>query len=114
MPEKLIGGYAASDAQSWAQTLSQDIDSGDYQSEAASWIADADIDDPQSSALSWASDANAFVCTSALAGGDSAVEGVDLGGDYYQQAVPVFTKQIAKGGYRLAAWLNLIVTGSAM
>lgn len=111
MPEKLVGGYAESDAANWAQQLIASIDSGDYASEKASWVDGMSIDDVQGSTLKMAQDANAFVCSSALVGGDSAVEGTDLGGDYYNNAVPVFQKQIAKGGYRLAGWLNLIATG---
>lgn len=38
MPEELVGGYALTDASSWADTLIADIDSGIYKSEAASWM----------------------------------------------------------------------------
>lgn len=112
MPEKLVGGYALSDAQDWAQNLTDEIKSGQYQSAAAGWIDGLDLSDAQGTALKFAQDANTFVCSTVLKGGDSAVEKGDLGGDYYEAAIPIFTQQIAKGGYRLAAWLNLIATGS--
>lgn len=111
MLTKYRGGSAESDAETWANALVTEINSGDYSSKKAGWISGMKLSDPQGSAMAWASDANQFVCSTALKGGDSAVEGTDLGGAYYQSAVPVFTQQIAKGGYRLAAWLNLIVTG---
>lgn len=112
MPEKLVGGYALSDAQNWADSLSQEIDDGDYSSQKDSWVSGMSLSDVEGSAVKWAQDANAYVCSYTLKGGPSAVENQDLGGTYYTNAVPVFKMQIAKGGYRLAAWLNLIATGS--
>ena len=47
MPEKLIGGYALSDAKSWADTLTTEIKSGDYSSAAPSWIAGMSLKDVQ-------------------------------------------------------------------
>jgi hypothetical protein len=41
--------------------------------------------------------------------GPEAIAGKELGSSYYQKAAPVVETQIAKAGYRLAAWLNLIV-----
>lgn len=112
MLEKLVGGGTITDAHSWATKLTTEIKSGDYSSQKSSWIQGSSLSDVQGSALTWASDANKFVCSTALKGGESAVEKGDLGGDYYEAAIPIFTEQIAKGGYRLAAWLNLIATGS--
>jgi hypothetical protein len=40
--------------------------------------------------------------------GPKAIVGQELGGDYYQKAAPVVEVQIARAGYRLAAWLDLI------
>jgi hypothetical protein len=71
-----------------------------------------DVSDPQSSAMIWATDANAYVCSTVMPNGVSAVEGVDLSGAYYTATLPIVQEQIAKAGYRLAAWLNLIATGS--
>ena len=111
MLEKLVGGYSLDDAQSWAQNLTNEIKSGDYKSDAPGWIEGMSLDDVQGSAMTWATDANKFVCSAVLKGGESAVEKGDLGGAYYEANIPIFTEQIAKGGYRLAAWLNLIATG---
>ena len=60
----------------------------------------------------WASDSNAYVCTAVMPNGVDATETVDLSGDYYTTVLPVVKLQFAKAGYRLAAWLNLIATGS--
>lgn len=64
----------------------------------------------------WQHEANALVCSSvypaALALSPTAIAGADLGaGKYYAQAAPVVQMQIARAGYRLAAYLNLIFAG---
>ena len=112
MPEEYTGGYSLTDAKSFASTLTTRIKSGEYESEKASWISGIDINDAVTTAMDWASDANAYVCSTVIPNGVSAVENVDLDGAYYKSALPVIELQIAKGGYRLAAWLNLIATGS--
>lgn len=112
MPEQLVGGYTLSDAKTWATSLTTGIKTGTYKSDAASWLTGIDLSDPVTSAMTWATDANAYVCTTVIPSGVSAVENVDLSGAYYNNAIPVIELQIAKAGYRLAAWLNLIATGS--
>lgn len=108
MPEKLRGGYSLTDAQAWAQNLSAEIDSGVYKKQANSWLDGIKLDDPIDTAMLWATDANAYVCSTVLPNGQSAVETGDLDGDYYKSAIPVVELQIAKAGYRLATWLDLI------
>lgn len=41
--------------------------------------------------------------------GAHAIEGKELGGEYYENAGPVIEKQVARAGYRMAAWLDRIV-----
>lgn len=109
MPETLVGGYSLSDALSWATNLTKEIDSGDYASVAASWIDGDDVDEALDTATSWASDANSYVCTVVMPNGAEALEEMDdLYPTYYESAVPTIELQIAKGGYRLGNWLNLI------
>lgn len=43
--------------------------------------------------------------------GLDALETGDLSTTYYESAIPVVEMQLAKAGYRLAAWLDLIVGG---
>jgi hypothetical protein len=92
------------------------------------WLTGMDISDPVTSSMVWAKDSNAYVCTTVMPNGVLATENVDLSGAYYTSALPVVQLQIAKAGYRsvtengqmaaktdkhrLAAWLNLIATGS--
>ncbi|KAF2738667.1 hypothetical protein EJ04DRAFT_520320 [Polyplosphaeria fusca] len=113
MPEKLVGGYAISDAEKWSKTLIADITNGTYANETSSWLEGMNIEDAQSSAMVWATDSNAFVCSTVVPDGVDGVEGKELEGAYYDTAIPVIEMQIAKAGYRLAAWLNYIVTGEA-
>lgn len=42
--------------------------------------------------------------------GAEAIEGQELGTDYYEKAAPVVEEQVAKAGFRLAAWLDLIIS----
>ncbi|CAI7642334.1 unnamed protein product [Penicillium bialowiezense] len=108
MPEKLVGGDSLADAQSWADSLVEEIESGSYKSEAASWIKGDTISDAITSATRWASDGNAYVCTVVMPEGASALQTGDLYPTYYNSAIGTIELQIAKGGYRLANWLNLI------
>ena len=112
IPEKYVGGYALADARRFATELTTAIKSGAYSSQRQDWLQGMDTSDAQSSSMIWAQDANAYVCSNCLKGGDSAVEGTDLGSTYYNDNIPVVKLQIAKAGYRLAAWLNLINDGT--
>lgn len=107
--ETLVGGYSLSDALSWATNLTKEIDSGDYASAAASWIDGDNVGKAVVTATSWASDANSYVCTVVMPDGAEALEKMDdLYPTYYESVIPTIELQIAKGGYRLGNWLNLI------
>jgi hypothetical protein len=108
IPEKLIGGSTLADAQTWANELIKEIESGTYKSVAASWISGDDIDSAVETATAWASDANAFVCSVVMPNGVAALQKGDLYPTYYNSVVPTIELQIAKGGYRLANWLNKV------
>ena len=42
--------------------------------------------------------------------GPEAIRGQELGSKYFEAAAPVVEVQVARAGYRLAAWLDLIVS----
>lgn len=111
IPEKLIGGYSLTDAEAWAKNLTDAINTGVYKVQATEWLKGMDLSDPLSSSLVWAGESNAWVCTTVLPEGLDGVKGQELSGEYYEAAVPVVQLQIAKAGYRLAAWLDLITNG---
>ncbi|KAI9704668.1 MAG: hypothetical protein M1820_005416 [Bogoriella megaspora] len=113
IPEKLVGGYALSDAQSWASTLTTAIKSGQYKSQAASWVSGIDLSDPVTTTLKWASEANADVCTVVLPQGQSYYVNKDLSTTYYNGAIDTVELQIARAGYRLAKWLDLIAANDS-
>lgn len=108
MPEQLVGGDALSDAEGWASSLVKEIESGNYTAQASSWIKGDDISDPIGAATRWASDANALVCTVVMPNGAAALQTGDLYPTYYDSVIDTIELQIAKGGYRLGNWLNMI------
>lgn len=112
MPEAYTGGYSLANAKAWAATLTTAINSGQYSSQKAGWISSVNIKDPITSATTWASEANAYVCSVVIPGGVSSVQNKDLSGSYYQGALPTIQLQFARAGYRLAAWLDILATGS--
>jgi len=112
MIEKAAGSATLPHAKALATTLTKYIKSGNYSSTAKGWTQGMNVDDVQTSAMLWATDANKYVCSTVMPNGASAVENVDLSGAYYQGAMPVVDELLARAGYRLAAWLNLIFTGN--
>lgn len=113
IPEQLVGGYSLSDAQDWANDLIQQIDSGSYSSQKSSWISGLDVTNAKTSAMKWATDANAFVCSTVAPNGWDDLENAELYPDYYNGVVDTVELQIAKGGYRLAKWLDAIAARAA-
>lgn len=107
IPEKLIGGYALADSQRWAARLTNEIKTGKWKWESKLWLVGTSRFDAQFSALSWARDANQWNCRTVFKGGVDNIQGKELSGQYYENAVPVVEYMVAKAGYRLAAWLNL-------
>ncbi|OAP60888.1 hypothetical protein AYL99_05890 [Fonsecaea erecta] len=108
--EQLADGQ---DAETFGKNLSAAIKAGDYGWDASSWLDSMSLNDTQTTAMSWASEANGYVCTDVLAPGIDGVEQGDLSGTYYKAHYDVARIQIARAGYRLGAWLNLIYTGQA-
>jgi hypothetical protein len=50
------------------------------------------------------------ISLSVLPEGPEAIRGQELGSEYYEAAAPVIELQVARAGYRLAAWLDSIVS----
>ncbi|KAF2680131.1 hypothetical protein K458DRAFT_407457 [Lentithecium fluviatile CBS 122367] len=111
IPEKLIGGFDLEDAEAWSKTLIGEIKTGKYANATKVWVQGMSANDSIASAMHWATDSNAYVCSTVVPEGQEGVENKELSGEYYDDAIPVVQMQIAKAGVRLAAWLNLVVTG---
>ena len=109
IPQKLIGSFSLANAEKWAANLTSEIKRGVYKKESKTWTKGLKAKKPIDSAMLWANDANAFVCTTVIPNGADAVRNQELSGAYYDTAIPVVTKQTAKAGFRLAAWLDAIV-----
>ncbi|KAK8122510.1 hypothetical protein PG984_011180 [Apiospora sp. TS-2023a] len=94
----------------WAGNLSVEIRTGKYSSVRESWVHGLDLDSPIETAMIWATESNAHVCTAVLPEGPEAIVGQELAfGEYFERAAPVIEVQVARAGYRLAKWLDLIV-----
>lgn len=112
--EKWIGGMRGSPyvvAERWANQLAVEITDGKFAAEKEVWLKDLKFDDAISTAMAWSRESNALVCTHVFPEGPEAIVGQELGGDYFQKAGPVIEKQVARAGYRMAAWLDKIVEG---
>ncbi|KAK4939608.1 hypothetical protein LTR10_020108 [Elasticomyces elasticus] len=87
-------------AWTWAQRL--------YANDSRS--LDECMDDAAECGLEWASEANAYVCSYVLA---KDVHDQDLGGKYYEGAVPIVDEMVGKAGRRLAAWINAMTASAS-
>ncbi|KAH8834847.1 S1/P1 nuclease [Flagelloscypha sp. PMI_526] len=87
----------------WVTDLVARIKTGEYKSEKASWVACSSPNPADGCILEWAEDTNAGNCDVVFTYED----GDNLcSGSYYDDAKTLIELQIAKEGYRLAAWLN--------
>ena len=66
------------------------------------------VHDAVECSLGWADQANRWVCDYVLKDGLDTVKTMDLGGEYFDGAVPIIEEMIVKGGRRLARWLMVI------
>ena len=102
--ERDAGGNSSSVISAFAATLVGKINTGAL-GPVNEWLASVNISDPEGSSLKWARDANGLICDYVL---KEDVRGKELNGSYYEGARPIVERQIAKGGVRLAAWVNAL------
>jgi hypothetical protein len=113
IPEELRGGYTLADAKDWAANLTAELSPrGKFDKSKNSWIAGMNVENPKDTAMIWARDGNSYVCNTVMPSGVEGVEGDELFPEYYDGVVDVVEMQIAKGGYRLAKWLDAIAAKS--
>ncbi|PPQ86838.1 hypothetical protein CVT25_012558, partial [Psilocybe cyanescens] len=129
---KLVKANYGNSVTTWANTLVSRIQSGEYKSISPSWLScsstttpvsqrrsvEDDIADlfdkratitPLECPLVWAQDSNSFDCSFVF----NFTSSQDLcTSSYFTNAVPIIETQIAKGGLRLAAWLNVLFDGA--
>lgn len=101
------------EALGWANNLAANVNAGKFKHDVKSWIKNHDIsgDGPAKSATKWARDSNKLVCSYVLEDGPTKMNNTEIGGKYYEDSIDIVEMQIAKGGIRLAAWLNMIFEG---
>ena len=109
MLEDLAGGSTLAVARTYATSLTKTIRAGTTWT-PTTWTSGLAL--TRASVMTWATQSNAYVCSDVIPNGISAVEKGDLSGTYYDDHSHVVEVQVARAGYRLAAWLNLIATGS--
>ena len=110
MVEKAAGGgNSTATLDTFSQTLIGRIDSGSYSGQKASWVSCIDVNKASACALEWAQDANAYNCQYVLKTDET---GEELDGNYYAGAEPIIELQIAKGGYRLGAYINALAAAA--
>lgn len=111
MITKFVGPDDKDSLNSWTNVIVNEINNGIYKHAVSEWLACSDINDAENCATQWAVDTNKLICDYVL---KTDPKGKELSGSYYRGATPLIQQQIAKGGVRLAAWLNQIFgTGSA-
>lgn len=112
IPEAMSGGHQPllPSAQVWAQTIIDAIDNTDgiYHLLSAGWIKGDNISNVKDSALRWSGEANALVCTVVMPNGPDLLKVGDLYPVYFNTVKDTINLQIARAGYRLANWLNML------
>ncbi|KFY69496.1 hypothetical protein V496_00202 [Pseudogymnoascus sp. VKM F-4515 (FW-2607)] len=110
--EHLIGGYTPRHAQEWAGTLLGDVEGGVYSPLVGRWREDISLGDVEGSVMRWAGESNRLVCENVVPeGGWEELQGQELSGEYYDQAIGAVEMQVARAGVRLAEWLDLVAGG---
>ncbi|KAK6347590.1 hypothetical protein TWF718_005428 [Orbilia javanica] len=95
---------------SLTNTLEDRINNGIYNPSAFStWKNCLNTSAEETCPLVWANGANRWVCEYVLKDGD--IKGKEIAGEYADGALPIIEESIAMAGFRLAGWLNMLVTG---
>ncbi|KAJ6190981.1 hypothetical protein N7519_001002 [Penicillium mononematosum] len=68
----------------------------------------ADVTSPRTCIKLWAEETNRLNCAVVFKRGLPYLTGVDLAGEYYDDAAPIIAEQIFKAGVRLAGWINAL------
>ena len=90
-------------AANWADNLFNSSSLRPLQAECS------DLSNPLEYSMLWANETNRLNCYFVLKNGIDWLEQNDLGGDYFEGAVPIVNEQTTKAGIRLAAWLTVML-----
>lgn len=110
IPETHRRGKSITTAVKWADELYETVIAGDrWDVNTEGWGTCMDPQTAQECVLSWADETNTWMCKYVLP--ETGIIGEELGEEYYEGARPIVDMLVAKAGWRLAAWLNMIFTG---
>lgn len=95
IPEKLVKQLDPPNFRTWTSSLEQRINSdpSSFLNPPTDWIRCIDPNTSEKCAIEWAEESNAFTCSFVYLN----YEDQDLGGDYFDGAVPIVETQVAKG-----------------
>lgn len=124
--ENHVGGKSFQDAVGWANDLYNMIavPEGKFSSveTQTKWRGKCFNDDglrpdakkAKDCAMEWANDANTFVCSQVFGNYPNPrdIRNEELSGDYFDKATIVVEELIARAGWRLGVYLNMVVTGT--
>ncbi|KNC98085.1 uncharacterized protein SPPG_06496 [Spizellomyces punctatus DAOM BR117] len=119
IPQKDVNENFGGNWVAYRQFLLDNIEKGEWAQEKDTWLqcnpTTSPTGNPDQCPLDWATDSNEFNCgvvwDKALLAGTGTSTANDLAGEYYQKTYPIVRKQIAKGGYRLAKFMDIILAG---
>ncbi|KAF3011526.1 hypothetical protein E8E14_009584 [Neopestalotiopsis sp. 37M] len=111
--EEMVGNHDESPfnrAHDLAESLASEIRHGKYTADSKKWLIGMNLDNPNITTMNWANEVNDYVCTTVLPVRPKDLKGQPVDGAYAENAEPVIDTLLARAGYRLAAWLNLIAS----
>ncbi|KIO21312.1 hypothetical protein M407DRAFT_29087 [Tulasnella calospora MUT 4182] len=106
MIAEFFGSDNATGLDSWTKRIVNEIKNGSYKDAVPEWLSCSDINDAVNCATQWAVDTNKLICDFVLK--TTFHKNEELPKSYYDDAIPIIQRQVAKGGVRLASWLNQI------
>ena len=109
IPDRIAGGNDSLAIVRLTTALTAKINSG-FWPNSTHWLDSTDLRRVEECALVWATESNAFICGFVL---KEPVERRELNGTYFDGAKPIIEEQIAKGGVRLAAWINKLAEAAS-
>ncbi|CAI6089198.1 hypothetical protein V2G26_018377 [Clonostachys chloroleuca] len=105
-----LGGRPIDRASRWADQLASKITDREFADQRRDWLKHLDVRNPNGTAMIWSQETNKLVCSNVFPRGfgPDQIRGKELSENYYEQAWPVVERQVARAGYRMAAWLDAV------
>lgn len=118
IPETHVGGKTFREAVKWTNDLNDELTEGKFKEKKLDWahgclakIGKVDSERAFECALSWADEVNKVVCSNVFDQAPANMFGRELGHEYFETNRWLVEELVAKAGWRLGIFLNLLVTG---